>query len=157
MSFSIVIAILLASTASNAQSNTPPACVANLIPCANFIGTTSKPPQSCCAPLKTAITTQLDCICGLYNTPGLLQSFKINITQALDLPKRCGIDGASLSACTKVSVPAPAPTGTMDPTSTGTPGTPGTPGKDENGAGRMTGFGIPGLLFMMSWVVLLLW
>uniref|UniRef100_A0A7N0UNT7 Bifunctional inhibitor/plant lipid transfer protein/seed storage helical domain-containing protein n=1 Tax=Kalanchoe fedtschenkoi TaxID=63787 RepID=A0A7N0UNT7_KALFE len=150
-STSIMMLILFISSAAvftaEGQSGTP-ACVSNLVPCASFMGSTTKPPQTCCGPLKTAITTQIDCLCGLYNTPGLLQSFNINITQALDLPRRCDIDGASLAACSKVGGSAPSPAGTVAPT--------GTPGKDENGGGRIAGFGISGLLFLMSSVVMLL-
>ncbi|KAL9682963.1 hypothetical protein QQ045_014775 [Rhodiola kirilowii] len=146
-SASLFFVLLLSAAAIltvKAQSGNQ-ACISNLAPCASFMSTTTKPPQTCCGPLKTAITTQIDCLCGLYNTPGLLQSFKINLTQALAIPGRCGIDGASLSECSKVGGSAPSPAGSLAPT--------GTP---PNGTGKMTGFGVSGLLFLMSWVVMLL-
>lgn len=87
---------------TSAQSTS--GCISNIILCGNYVATTAIPPQSCCVPLKIAITTQIDCLCGLYNTPGLLQSFNINVTQALDVPKRCGMVTESktiLAACSK--------------------------------------------------------
>lgn len=76
-----------------------PSCAQNLIGCANYLNATTKPPSSCCDPLEQAVTKQLTCLCNLYNDPGLLASFGINVTQALGLPGLCGIPG-NIVACT---------------------------------------------------------
>lgn len=76
-----------------------PVCVVNLVGCVDYLNTTTTPPDTCCFPLKEAITDQLPCLCSLYNDPALLISLKINITQVIELPARCGIN-FSITECT---------------------------------------------------------
>ncbi|CAN1834282.1 Non-specific lipid transfer protein GPI-anchored 7 [Linum perenne] len=94
--------LLLATiTVTEAQGTANfPSCASKLVPCAEYIGNTTKPPATCCDPIKEAVKTELPCLCNLYNTPGLLNSFGINVTQAIGLTKRCGIS-ADISNCSK--------------------------------------------------------
>uniref|UniRef100_A0A7N0V944 Bifunctional inhibitor/plant lipid transfer protein/seed storage helical domain-containing protein n=1 Tax=Kalanchoe fedtschenkoi TaxID=63787 RepID=A0A7N0V944_KALFE len=95
-----VVAVAVAVSVADAQN--VPSCGSNLVACAAFMNVT-KPPASCCDPLKETIETQLQCLCNIYSTPGLLPSLGINVTEALTLPSRCGIAG-DLSACGIVSL-----------------------------------------------------
>ncbi|KAJ9173440.1 hypothetical protein P3X46_016575 [Hevea brasiliensis] len=131
----MMVAFLLLSTSTtttNAQNVA--SCAQKLIPCGDYLNTTTTPPESCCGSIKEAVTNELPCLCNLYNSPGLLQSFNINITQALALTRRCGVN-ADLSACTKAESP-----GSVPPP-------PGVPGNDGS---RMAWTGFSGLLLL--WV-----
>lgn len=75
---------------AEAQSSTP-SCAQKLTPCAEYMNST-KPPESCCNPIKQTVATERDCLCNLYNTPGLLALFGVNITQALQLTRACGVN-----------------------------------------------------------------
>ncbi|CAN1834283.1 Non-specific lipid transfer protein GPI-anchored 7 [Linum perenne] len=116
--------LLLATiTVTEAQGTANfPSCASKLVPCAEYIGNTTKPPATCCDPIKEAVKTELPCLCNLYNTPGLLNSFGINVTQAIGLTKRCGIS-ADISNCSKVPT-----AGAQSPTSSAVP-TPPSRGK----------------------------
>lgn len=97
----IVTVMVLAMTMSwvtEAQTQLPP-CVQKLMGCAESLNTTTKPPETCCAPLQEALTNELPCLCKLYTDTALLKSFQINVTQSLEIPARCGIT-FSLDACT---------------------------------------------------------
>ncbi|XP_031125751.1 lipid transfer-like protein VAS [Ipomoea triloba] len=98
-------AVLMLTATATAQSTS---CVNNLIPCAAFLNST-KPPASCCDPLKETVTKELSCLCNLYKNPKVLNSLGVNITQALELPKHCGISN-DVSACNKASSPTAATT-----------------------------------------------
>jgi Probable lipid transfer len=75
-----------------AQSNT--SCANNLVPCANYINSTN-PPDSCCSPLKEALTNDLQCLCAIYEDPNVLKAFGINLTAAEKLASNCGIDSST--------------------------------------------------------------
>eukprot|EP01018_Ginkgo_biloba_P006064 Gb_16233 [translate_table: standard] len=74
-------------------------CVSSLTPCAGYLNSTN-PPASCCTPLLKAIKTQQQCLCGLLNSSAIA-AFGINLTQALELPQKCGAN-ANANACQKV-------------------------------------------------------
>ncbi|KAK1376406.1 lipid transfer-like protein VAS [Heracleum sosnowskyi] len=114
-----------------------PVCVVSLVGCADYLNTTTTPPATCCVPLKEAVTDQLPCLCDIYNDPALLQSFGINVTQAIELPGRCGIN-FSISECTGSPAPnspipqpgSPTPnfqTTVNSPTTLNSPTTPSAP------------------------------
>ncbi|PKI49481.1 hypothetical protein CRG98_030098 [Punica granatum] len=89
----LVLAVALAAAlilSAEAQSSTP-ACAQQLVPCANYMNSTN-PPDTCCNPIREAVATERECLCNLYNTPGLLQSLGINVTQALQLTRACGVN-----------------------------------------------------------------
>lgn len=89
-----IMAALLSATTTEAQT---PSCASKLVPCAPFLNST-KPPASCCDPLREAVTKDLQCLCNLYENPALLISLGINVTQAIGLPKYCNIPG-DVTAC----------------------------------------------------------
>ncbi|CAI0413651.1 unnamed protein product [Linum tenue] len=144
----VLLLLATATTVTEAQgggTNTP-SCASKLIPCANYISNTSvTPPASCCDPIKEAVRTELPCLCNLYNTPGLLASFGINVTQALGLTTRCGIS-ADTSSCSKVTTG-----GAGSPTASAVPSPPA--GSNSNNGSRMmawTGFWSFGLIWVAS-------
>ncbi|KAJ8764209.1 hypothetical protein K2173_005389 [Erythroxylum novogranatense] len=104
MSLSVLAILFVLSTISTSAQNTA-SCAEKLIPCAAYLNGTTKPPSSCCDPIKEAVEKDLPCLCSLYNTPGLLQGFGVNVTQALALTQRCGTK-ADTSACSKASAPS---------------------------------------------------
>lgn len=85
---------------AEAQSSTP-SCAQKLVPCASYLNSTN-PPDTCCNPIREAVATELDCLCNLYNTPGLLESLGINVTQALQLTQACHVNGTT-SRCNGTS------------------------------------------------------
>ncbi|CAL5442169.1 unnamed protein product [Camellia sinensis] len=128
----VAVAFLAAATKGTQAQSSTPSCGAQLASCATVLNSTN-PPSSCCVPLKEALTNQTACLCNLYNTPGLLASLGINVTQALLLPQHCNISGPALTACSK----NPASPSSSEPS-------PGcgldciaTPGKHSNGVGRI--------------------
>ncbi|CAI9755367.1 unnamed protein product [Fraxinus pennsylvanica] len=62
---------------------------------------TAEGQQADCAS-KEVVSTQLPCLCNLYNNPGMLAG--INITQALELPKHCNLS-ADTSKCKEAVSP----------------------------------------------------
>ncbi|KAK4260452.1 hypothetical protein QN277_003562 [Acacia crassicarpa] len=137
----VAVAVTVATNSVEAQNGVP-SCAQQLIPCVNYINSTTTPPTSCCDPIKQTVQTQLPCLCNLYTTPGLLESFGINVTQAVDLSRRCGVH-TDLSQC-KGSAPSP---------SSGTETPPATPGGGKSGAGRVA---FTGLSFLfLFWATLL--
>ncbi|XP_031393451.1 lipid transfer-like protein VAS [Punica granatum] len=140
----LVLAVALAAAlilSAEAQSSTP-ACAQQLVPCANYMNSTN-PPDTCCNPIREAVATERECLCNLYNTPGLLQSLGINVTQALQLTRACGVN-ADTGLCNASA---------LSPSSPSTPG--GVPGNGDNDAGRMMWSGLPGLLLL--WASMLLY
>lgn len=81
---------------AQAQTSTP-SCAEQLVPCASYLNSTN-PPESCCSPLKDAITNDLQCLCAIYNDPSILKSFNINLTDAGKLAANCGIN-SSIDRC----------------------------------------------------------
>ena len=81
-----------------AQTTKTPDCAAKLTPCAPYINTTGPPPEACCGSIKDAVQNDLKCLCGLYATPEIFKAFNINVTQALGVAKRCGLNDTT-EAC----------------------------------------------------------
>ncbi|MED6171393.1 hypothetical protein PIB30_117442 [Stylosanthes scabra] len=143
----LLAVVMMMSSLSEAQSSSSgsgsdTSCASNLIPCADYLNST-KPPSSCCTPLKQTVEKQLTCLCNLFYTPGLLESFHINVTQALQLSRNCGIT-QGISSCKNGSAPAPSSSSTTPP--------PATPGSDKGSAGRVavTGFSFLALFWASS-------
>ncbi|KAK9984594.1 hypothetical protein SO802_034119 [Lithocarpus litseifolius] len=131
MSIFVVVLMMVTSVAKAQTAD----CASKLVPCANYINSTSPPPASCCNPIKEAVATQLPCLCALYTTPGVLKSLGITLDQALNLSRACGVS-TDLSKC---NATAPSPSSGSTP--------PGVPGSDGNGAGRIAWTGFSTLFF----------
>ena len=99
MSISVVVLMMVTSVAKAQTVD----CASKLVPCANYINSTS-PPASCCNPIKEALATQLTCLCGLYSNPAVLKSFGITVDQALNLTRACGVS-TDLSKCNGIFLP----------------------------------------------------
>ncbi|KAI9111126.1 hypothetical protein K1719_018001 [Acacia pycnantha] len=139
----VAVAVTVVTNSVEAQTGVP-SCAAKLIPCVNYLNTTTTPPNTCCNPIKQTVATELTCLCNLYSTPGLLESFNINITQAVGLSRRCGVN-SDLSQC-KGSAPSPS-SGTETPP----------PAPPRGGGGSGTGrVAFTGLSFLfLFWATLL--
>ncbi|KAI3898430.1 hypothetical protein MKX03_001328, partial [Papaver bracteatum] len=79
-----------------------PNCATTLVPCGDYLNST-KPPESCCKPLKDTIKTPRKCLCDLYEDTSILPNFGINATQTLMLPK----NRAPTPSSTTTSPPPP--------------------------------------------------
>ncbi|KAK3041058.1 hypothetical protein RJ639_026855 [Escallonia herrerae] len=132
-----VIVVVSVAAIGVAEGQSTPSCASKLVPCASYMNSTN-PPSSCCDPLREAVTNELQCLCNLYETPGLLESFGINVTQALHLTAACKIPG-DLSACRATA-----------PTSSSTPPPPGESGND---VGRIASTGASGLLLLWAFMM----
>uniref|UniRef100_A0A803PLZ3 Bifunctional inhibitor/plant lipid transfer protein/seed storage helical domain-containing protein n=1 Tax=Cannabis sativa TaxID=3483 RepID=A0A803PLZ3_CANSA len=99
----MAILLLLLITLGMADAQVP-SCASKLVPCANYLNST-KPGDDCCTSIKQAVATELPCLCNLYNTPGVLQSFGVTVAQALRLTQSCGVP-VKLDQC-KSSAPSP--------------------------------------------------
>ncbi|CAI8609652.1 unnamed protein product [Vicia faba] len=139
---SLMVGMVLIMMINSTEAQDTTSCASNLIPCADFLNST-KPPSSCCDPLKKTVETQLTCLCNLFYTPGLLETFHVNITQALGLAGKCGIPGG-ISSC-KQAGSAPAPTAGGSPSAKG-----GGESGDKGGAGRVSFTGFSFVLLLAS-------
>jgi len=136
-----VVVFCVLAPPSAAQTSRTPDCAAKLAACAPYINTTGPPPEACCGSIKDAVQNDLKCLCGLYATPEIFKAFNINVTQALGVAKRCGLNDTT-EACKSLS-PTQSP-----------PGSPS--GGGSNSGHRTLSFGFPGLmsLFLALWSVL---
>ncbi|KAI4338837.1 hypothetical protein MLD38_023847 [Melastoma candidum] len=131
-----LVAAFLCVLRSSGQST--PTCVVQLVPCYQFLKSTSKVPDSCCNPMRDVVANQRDCLCKLYQTPGLLQTYNINITQVFGLTKACSVAASTdFCAASVAQSPSSAPAAV--------------PGKDQNGVassiGKATWVGLIGFHF----------
>ncbi|CAK9171151.1 unnamed protein product [Ilex paraguariensis] len=139
MTASIMAVVVLAvASIGIVRGQSTQTCASKLVPCVDYLNSTN-PPPSCCGPLADTVKNDLQCLCNLYETPGLLAQLGINITKALALTGHCGIPG-DLSACNAAA-----------PTSSSVPHPPGVPGNNGN---RMAWTGMSGLLLLCASAVL---
>ncbi|ONK79967.1 uncharacterized protein A4U43_C01F12350 [Asparagus officinalis] len=144
----------------HAAQQSIPSCASKLVPCANYLNST-KPPESCCGPLKDAVKNELPCLCSLFNSPDIIKAFGINMTQALELPKRCGVN-SNTSLCSKSGATPPSSAKTPPGGSGGKSGSGGdsSSGKNNNSGAFVgaTWIGIPSLvsLFLFAWCMMAL-
>ncbi|XAR70419.1 hypothetical protein NMG60_11027265 [Bertholletia excelsa] len=139
----VVVAVVM--HAAEGQKAPTPSCASKLVACADYLNAT-KPPASCCNPLREAITNEMPCLCSLYNS-GSLPSLGINVTDALTLPKRCKIPG-DLDSCVKAASP------TSSAPASQPPPVPAATANQQNGVGRIVWTGMSGLLPI--WALLML-
>ncbi|CAL5370378.1 unnamed protein product [Camellia sinensis] len=77
------------------QGSSITSCVNQLIPCFNYLnlrGSHDNPPDSCCNPLKSVIKSNPECLCSMISikATNAAQQYGINLTDAQQLPGRCG-------------------------------------------------------------------
>ncbi|KAK9925608.1 hypothetical protein M0R45_033927 [Rubus argutus] len=66
-------------------------CLNVLAPCLNYLNGTRHPPDICCDPLKSVIKSNPKCMCSISNRGTTkAEQAGINITEAQQLPARCG-------------------------------------------------------------------
>lgn len=87
----LVIALLVVFSATGA-AQVSQSCLNELGPCLNYLNGTRDPPDICCDPLKEIIKTDSECLCSLMSNQGAFQAqlLGINVTEAQELPGRCG-------------------------------------------------------------------
>ncbi|KAK1560075.1 hypothetical protein Q3G72_021867 [Acer saccharum] len=134
----VVFVVVVMATTRLTEAQQIPSCASKLTQCAVFINNaTSKPNAECCNAIKEAVANELPCLCTLYNTPGLLASFNISVTDALRVSNDCNVKNG-LSTCNSAAPPTSVTT-------------PGVSGRDGNGAGsRVAWTGITSLLLFWA-------
>ncbi|KAI3687588.1 hypothetical protein L1987_81288 [Smallanthus sonchifolius] len=140
-SLTVVTLLVMAVTISTAQAQVQ-TCGQKLIPCAEYLNSTTTPPNSCCDPIKEAVANDLQCLCSLYQNPALLTGLGINVDQALRLPRLCGIS-SDTTACNTTQAPGGS---TTQPPPGNTPG--------GNNAGKIASSGVLSLVFISTWMIL---
>ncbi|KAK9698706.1 hypothetical protein RND81_08G124900 [Saponaria officinalis] len=116
----VVLIVVLMSWTTIVKGETTPTsqtCIQALIPCQMYLSS-QNPPKICCDPLKMAVESQLSCLCAAFNNSALAASF--NMTQAIELPSKCGIKNAGPSMCANAQGSSPStPSATTTPPPTG--------------------------------------
>lgn len=98
----LMAVVMVVSLTSPAMAQpTTATCAEKLTSCANYLKNSTNPPASCCNPIKEAVANELTCLCNLYTTPGFLESIGVNVTQALQLTRACGVP-VELSKCKSI-------------------------------------------------------
>ncbi|KAB2632565.1 lipid transfer-like protein VAS [Pyrus ussuriensis x Pyrus communis] len=139
----VVVLLGMASLVGPSAGQTPPACAQDLVPCADYLKNTAQPAANCCTAIKQAVATQFPCLCNLFFTPGLLETFGGNATSGLRIATACG-ESMDTAKC-KAAIGAPTPGST--------PGTPGPPGNDGSGSGKVEWTGFSALLLLWASVM----
>ncbi|KAE8695696.1 Lipid transfer-like protein VAS [Hibiscus syriacus] len=91
----VIVANLAAVGCSQRQrSPTGSSCINQLAPCLNYLNGNDDAdvPDSCCDPLKYVIKSQPECLCRMMSNRSSREAERagINVTQAQQLPGRCG-------------------------------------------------------------------
>lgn len=84
--------VLLVAFSPPGMAQVSQSCLNNLGPCLNYLNGTQDPPDICCEPLKEIIKSDSECLCSLMSSQGAIQAqlLGINVTEAQELPGRCG-------------------------------------------------------------------
>ncbi|KAI3784656.1 hypothetical protein L1987_43759 [Smallanthus sonchifolius] len=88
------------------------ACLNQLVPCLSYLNNQQAgrdPPDSCCDPLKSVIKSNPECLCSMISNQGTKNAERagINVTQAQELPARCGQHVNPISCLTTTSKNTP--------------------------------------------------
>ncbi|OWM71843.1 hypothetical protein CDL15_Pgr017726 [Punica granatum] len=97
--FVMVAVLAVALAAGVAEGQATASCLQKLTPCVQYLNRTGVPPDTCCSPVKEAVANEKACLCSVYNTPGLLQSFGVNSTQVAAVAKSCGVNADASTIC----------------------------------------------------------
>ncbi|XP_021895759.1 lipid transfer-like protein VAS [Carica papaya] len=78
------------------------ACLNQLLPCLNHLQGSQDVPDSCCDPLKSIIKHNPECFCYMVSNQGSnqVEQAGINISEAQQLPARCGLHVNPLACIT---------------------------------------------------------
>ncbi|GJN39328.1 hypothetical protein PR202_gb28439 [Eleusine coracana subsp. coracana] len=104
----LILALCLATTASDDDGTAVPSCASKLVPCGAFLNSTSTPPATCCGPLKEAAFNETKCMCAMLLNKAALQAFGVAPDQGMALAKRCGVT-VDASVCNKYAAGTGAP------------------------------------------------
>lgn len=96
----MVVILFMSTTTTKTEAQDLLTCAQKLIPCQAYLNTTTTPSADCCSNISEAVKNELTCLCSLYKDPTLLQSFNVNVTQAIQVARRCNIN-TDLSNCDK--------------------------------------------------------
>ncbi|KAL2348130.1 hypothetical protein Fmac_002130 [Flemingia macrophylla] len=132
---------MMVSAIGLGKGQTVPLCADKLFPCIGNVNST-KPPDTCCNPVKEIYATQETCFCELALTPGILEGLGTSTDQALQVLHSCGVN-FQITTC-KVSSSAPPPSLVQPPAMVG---------GDEGGAGKATITGLAFALFLCAHVL----
>ncbi|EEF49307.1 lipid binding protein, putative [Ricinus communis] len=93
----LVVAILVQK--GNGQDTS---CINQLVPCLNYLNGTKDVPDTCCEPLENVIKSDPECLCSMISNEGSDQAEQagINVTEAQQLPGRCGLHVNPISCIT---------------------------------------------------------
>ncbi|KAL2901880.1 Lipid transfer-like protein VAS [Bienertia sinuspersici] len=140
----VVVMVLCMAAIATAQTSTGgiPQCATKLVPCFNYLNSTTTPPSECCNPIKEAVTKERACLCSIYNNPVLIQALHINVTQALNLVTLCHVDAVVDPSICKAEGPSPS----ISTGSTFTPSGTSSSSTSANAAAKITGPGLAGLV-----------
>ncbi|XXG76449.1 hypothetical protein AAC387_Pa08g0796 [Persea americana] len=84
----ILLAMTILASECGAQDTS---CINQLAPCLNYLNLTSgRPSNDCCDPLTSVIKSNPKCLCSLISSN--TASSGINVTQAMLLPSKCGVN-----------------------------------------------------------------
>ncbi|KAL8269128.1 hypothetical protein R6Q59_002926 [Mikania micrantha] len=94
---------------AHVQAQVYNACLNQLMPCLSYLNNKLQaggdPPDGCCDPLKSVIKSNPECLCSMISTQGTKNTERagINVTQAQELPARCGQRVNPISCLTTTS------------------------------------------------------
>ncbi|KAJ8504612.1 hypothetical protein OPV22_005498 [Ensete ventricosum] len=106
----MMVVMVMAAMSEGAEGQLPPSCVSSLIPCAAYVNSTGRPPETCCEPLRQAVDADQQCLCAVLNDKSVLKAFNVTTDEAFRLAKSCGV--SQLAGCSG----APSPSAMHTPT-----------------------------------------
>ncbi|CAL9170748.1 non-specific lipid transfer protein GPI-anchored 3-like [Musa acuminata AAA Group] len=118
----LLLLLLVTSWASAAPSQNGgasgvPVCLSKLMPCVSFLHSSEQPTVVCCIPLKFALANDVDCLCDIFYSQELLQTFNVTRQAVRDLPPRCGLRPIDLGKCNNSSASQSSPLPSLNVTS----------------------------------------
>ncbi|KMT12575.1 hypothetical protein BVRB_5g098190 [Beta vulgaris subsp. vulgaris] len=140
----LMTACILACAWAQSQEGIPN-CATKLAPCFSYLNGTIKPSIDCCNPLKEVVKTERPCLCSIYNNPALIQTFHINVTQALNLITLCHVDGIKDPNICKATALSPSSSSASTGSTSAPSGTSSGSSTPGNAATKITWAGSAGL------------
>ena len=77
----------------------PPCADQILLPCIDYVNSSTKPPDICCNPIKDLYATHKKCFCQLIAAGGLFDAFGLKTGQVFRVIHLCGINFNMISSC----------------------------------------------------------